>query len=172
MTNLQCEIFLVNDQHKIEFIFNVSTRFELICSKSRVIKFCVHSVHRHTCGHTCGGEHTIYMRALSEDRRHMLLLVWAENVCLPLTLSVLEAAPQCLTRKGVALQGYPSLYVLGIQCPMLPGQIQGHCGCPTKAEQTVQVIPRSSAFPNLVSNGAFTGLKISMLLYIIKTIWC
>lgn len=42
MTNLQCEIFLVNDQHKIGFIFNVSTRFELICSESRVIKFRVH----------------------------------------------------------------------------------------------------------------------------------
>lgn len=85
-------------------------------------------------------------------------------------LSVLEAAPQCLKHEAVALLGYPSLYVLGVWCPVLPGQTQGHCGCPTKDEQTVQVIPRSSAFPNLVSDIAFTGLKISMLLYIIKTI--
>lgn len=53
------------------------------------------------------------------------------------SLSVLEAAPQCLTREGVPLLGYPSPYVLGVWCPVLPGQIQGHRGCPTKAEQTV-----------------------------------
>lgn len=106
-------------------------------------------MHRHTCGHTCGGEHMMYMCALSEDRRHMLLLVWAENVCLPLTLclswklhpsashvkewscwgthlcmSLLFNAPCCLARSRGIVAVRPKL---NRQCKLY----QGHLPSPT-----------------------------------------
>lgn len=114
----------------------------------------MHSVHRHTCGHTCGREHTQHTCLRWVRTRDACLFRFElESVCVPLTL-VLEAALQHLTHEGAALLGCPSLSPWCL-VPQVAWPDPEALWSPYQSwTDSAQVVPRSSAPPNLVSDTA------------------